>query len=317
MFATNDDIDIAAKVVVCWPTNRKWKSKDQDKRVRALFGAPLNIIADIWNMIWKKLSNEEKKALQDDGVEFKHLLYALVFLKIYSTEEAHCSICDWPSGRTFRKWSWYFVSKIAELEIDVIKLKNRFGGYKRGDKVHTNCFISVDCTDCPIYEPYPFDKKWFSHKFNGPALKYEVAVCIKTGFIVWINGPFAGSKSDQSIFKDGLSKELAADEAVEADAVYNFSGGVAAMQVKTPAVGWNSEERKEKSVARSRNERINGKLKTFNVLTTFFRHSKPREEMTDKHRLCFTAVAVITQLKIEAGETVDDYSNGEFNVNYF
>jgi hypothetical protein len=50
--------------------------------------------------------------------------------------------------------------------------------------------MTVDGTDFWVYEPTPFDTQWYSHKINGPALRYEVAVCIKkTGWIVWIN-PF-------------------------------------------------------------------------------------------------------------------------------
>ena len=112
-----------------------------------------------------------------------------------------------------------------------------------------------------------------------------------------------------------MSKELAPDEAVEADGVYNLKDGVGAKQLKRPAVGWDSKERKQKAGARSRNENINGKLKIFNVLTTFFWHSEPREEMQNKHKICFNAVAVITQLKMEAGESLNEFN--EYNVNYF
>ena len=50
----------------------------------------------------------------------------------------------------------------------------------------------------------------FSEKFNGPALKYEVGVCIATGHIVWVNGPFMGAEADVTIFKeDGLLDALA------------------------------------------------------------------------------------------------------------
>ena len=112
-----------------------------------------------------------------------------------------------------------------------------------------------------------------------------------------------------------MSKELAPDEAVEADGVYNLKEGVGAKQLKRPAVGWESKERKQKALARSRNENINGKLKVFNVLTTFFRHCKPRNKMMEKHGMCFNAVAVITQLKMEAGESLNEFN--EYNVNYF
>jgi len=319
MIATEEVFDEVAQEVLKWPSTRRWESKDKDSRIRAMFGAPLNVIADIWNRVWKKLSNAERDSLINDSVKYKYLLYALVFLKVYATTTAHCSMVDWPSEKTFRKWSWYFVKKISELKSDVIKLKNRFLGFEKGETVHTNCFISIDCTDCPIFEPWPWNSKWYSQKTNGPALKYEVAVCIKTGFIVWINGPFEASVRDPDIFRQGLSKELAYDECVEADNGYSIKEEcTATRQLKLPGAGWNHKERKSKSNARCRQERINGKLKIFCVLTSYFRHTNPRNRglgMPERHKMCFTAIAVITQVKMEAGETVSDYD--KYDVNYF
>ena len=39
--------------------------------------------------------------------------------------------------------------------------------------------MSVDGTDFLINEPKPFDNCWFSHKFRGPGLRYEVEVSIE------------------------------------------------------------------------------------------------------------------------------------------
>ena len=72
--------------------------------------------------------------------------------------------------------------------------------------------------------------------------------------------------------------------------------------MKNPSVGMNSKERKKKSIARAQHEAVNGRLKQFGVLTTHFRHMKPnREGMMEKHKTCFAAVAVITQLKFMHG----------------
>ena len=318
MIATEEAIDKAVQETLHWPSSCRWNSKDKDSRIRAFFGMPLHMIADIWNRVWQKLSEDEKDNLINDGVHYKHILYGLLMLKVYSLEEVHCSIVGWPSTKTFRKWSWYFVEKISGLKSDVIKLMNRFGGYQRGEIVKTNAFISVDCVDCPINEPWPFDRAWFSQKMNGPGLKYEVAVCIKTGFIVWVNGPFKASKHDSTVFREGLSTKLAADEKVEADSGYRIRDNCrAARQLVTPDVGGSSKDRKSKSLARARNERVNGRLKSFNLLSSHFRHSKPRERMMQKHKFCFNSIAVITQLKMEAGEVIADYKEGEYNVHYF
>ena len=83
-----------------------------------------------------------------------------------------------------------------------IKWENRF----LGDKGKT-CKVANDGTDFRIYEPQPFSKKWFSNKFNGPGLQYEVAINIQTGDIVWINGPYkCGAWTDIKIFRHKLKK---------------------------------------------------------------------------------------------------------------
>ena len=48
--------------------------------------------------------------------------------------------------------------------------------------------VSLDGTDCRIQEPSPFSPKWYSHKFHGPGLRYEVGLNSRNGDIVWVNG---------------------------------------------------------------------------------------------------------------------------------
>ena len=73
--------------------------------------------------------------------------------------------------------------------------------------------ITVDGTDFRIQEPVPFDTGWFSHKFKGPGVRYEVGIAIQTGWIVWVNGPFmCGNWPDLRIARDSLHAELEAGE---------------------------------------------------------------------------------------------------------
>ena len=298
-----EDIELVAKEVLRWPNNRKWASEDKDRRFRACFGASSNVVASLWNDIVAKGAIES-------GAQPKHLLWALVHLKVYGSEELNCAIVGWPSAKTFAKWAWYFVKRIAQLKEDTIKLENRFEGLN--GVAYSNCFISVDGTDCPVFEPWPFSPKMYSHKMNGPGVKYEVAVCLKTGHIVWINGPFVGSVNDSTIFKEGLGTLLYDEEAVEVDRGYLGDG-----RMKLPSMGKDSKERKMKSNARAQHEAVNGRLKHFNVLTTHFRHMKPnREGMMKKHGLCFTAVAVITQLKFTVDKEKIFKSGLEYDMTY-
>ena len=91
------------------------------KRIASLFGASTAAVADLWNQI--------KPSIDIAGAEPKHILKALLFLKVYATsEEVHCAIVGWPHADLFRKWSWYFVKKIFELQEEVIAWENRFFG---------------------------------------------------------------------------------------------------------------------------------------------------------------------------------------------
>ena len=78
-----------------------------------------------------------------------------------------------------------------------------------------DCMTSLDGADCRTVES---GRKFYSHKYKKLAFRYEVALCIKTGQIVWINGPYeAGSWPDINIFRDSLLSHLEENERVEAD----------------------------------------------------------------------------------------------------
>ena len=80
------------------------------------------------------------------------------------------------------------------------------------------CLVTVDGTDFRIQEPSPFSTKWYSHKFRGPGIRYEIAICIKTGWIVEFNGPFPyGRLPDIKIFRSLLKQILCTSEKVIVD----------------------------------------------------------------------------------------------------
>ena len=67
-----------------------------ERKFRALFGVSPEGCQDLW-----KLSYRFQKA----GTQPKHLLWALMLLKVYTTEDVLVSMagCD---RKTFRKWVW-------------------------------------------------------------------------------------------------------------------------------------------------------------------------------------------------------------------
>ena len=87
------------------------------------------------------------------------------------------------------------------------------------------CLVTLDGTDFKIQEPTPFDPRWYSHKHRGPGLRYEVGVCIQTGWIVWHHGPFpCGTWPDLQIARDRAVFMLDDDEKFLADGGYADGG---------------------------------------------------------------------------------------------
>jgi hypothetical protein len=101
-----------------FPKERKWESTDKDERFRSLFGAPSVVIAALWELIRLNVNY---------GVEEKHLLWGLVFLKVYAkNEETHCALVGFPTKKNFREKAWHIVNVIADLKDRLIRLENRF-----------------------------------------------------------------------------------------------------------------------------------------------------------------------------------------------
>jgi hypothetical protein len=151
----------------------------------------------------------------------------------------------------------------------------------------------VDGTDYKIAEHGP---AFSSHKFAMKSgLRYEIAICILTGDIVWLNGPFpCGRNNDLTIFRSSLMSHLAQAERVEADDGYL---GEAPLHVKCPKSFTNPQETEAmQQRVRNRQETVNNRLKNWGVLRQLFRHS------IVEHGDIFRAVAVLTQLSINSGE---------------
>lgn len=177
-----------------------------------------------------------------------------------------------------------------------IRLENRFVNW---DQTKTNCGLVEDCSDFPIKEPGPFDRTFWSHKVNGPALKYSVAQSIHNGNIVHWSGPYKPSEADVTIFRNDLMTKLPPDEPVEVD---RGCGGE--NQLKTPDIAKSRSGRKQKSKVRSRQETIFAKVKAFECFQTAFRHSH------EKHELCVGAVLVLLQIGFDLG------TNRQYDIDY-
>ena len=171
--------------------------------------------------------------------------------------------------------------------------------------IGNDVLVTVDGTDFMIPQLTPFWTGWFSHKFKGPGLRYEVCLCILTGDIVLVHGPFpCGKYADITIFRHALKHFLGEGERAEADSGYiHESPGF----VVVPDALVGEEHARMKSRIRSRQETVNKRFKQWGCLKQVFRH---KEDLARQHSSCFRAVAVITQLAIDNGEPL--FSVAEF-----
>lgn len=157
--------------------------------------------------------------------------------------------------------------------------------------IGNKALVTLDGTDMPVQ--MKFAEKFLSHKFHGNGVKYEIGVCIATGHIVWLHGPIRCGKNDIQVAREVFLSFLNDDEMAVAD--YGYEGED--QHIKTPSIHHflSTEERDLAGLARARHENINGRFKSFNVLSVSFRHCLAKQSA------CFRAVAVLTQLNIRNG----------------
>lgn len=161
------------------------------------------------------------------------------------------------------------------------------------------CYATVDGIDVIIQEPIPFSPDWYSHKSNGPALRYEVCIAIHTGFICWVNGPYpAGSWPDKRIARHRLIYKVGPNEMILADGGYSDDNEF----FRTPT-GLNGEYDSIMSTARARHEAINGLIKNWKAIKNVYRGKR------SFHQFIFRAVANLTQHYLL-------YEEGTFNFDY-
>lgn len=150
------------------------------------------------------------------------------------------------------------------------------------------CFCSLDGVDFKILEPTPFSPRWFSHKFRGAGLRYEIALCIRTGNIVWKYGGYpCGQYPDLTLARRAYVHRVQPGELTMADKGYTDK--------KFFLLPTDQNGRLHKKIM-SRHETVNKRLKQFNILKNVYRNS------LEKHPSVFHAVVNLTQLLIENGQ---------------
>jgi hypothetical protein len=175
-------------------------------------------------------------------------------------------------------------------------------------------FFTVDGIDCRLWEDHfshptmTVDPGFCTHKTNSAAFRYEVALAIWQNQIIQVRGPFkAGEWSDKKIFsQDGadyngdftacLKSVVPVGSKGIADGGYSGHNN----QLSTPNRYDAEPLKKVKRRARARQETLNARLKSYNILNERFRHG------LKWHKAAFEAVCVIVQYEMENGHPLFD-----------
>ena len=119
-------------------------------RFRSMFGTSPEMCARLWRML-------DPFASMPKGVHQRHLLWALMFLKLYCAESVLCTLAGGETGRavdekTFRKWCWLFVEAISETQYSVVSTRTSCAGACFFLLPHHHSFIlsSIDLMGKPF-----------------------------------------------------------------------------------------------------------------------------------------------------------------------
>jgi hypothetical protein len=93
--------------------NPQRQTRTSDRRFRSTFGTTGAICSLIWNLL-------QPETTMPQGSSPYHLLWALMLLKLYSTESILCTMAGGVDEKTFRKWAWMFVDEISHLEPSLV-----------------------------------------------------------------------------------------------------------------------------------------------------------------------------------------------------
>ena len=82
----------------------------RNRRFRGVFGMSSKVCAVLWEFLVQHSTISRKK-----GSSPKHLLWTLMVLKLYATEETNAAMAG-VDEKTFRKWCWIVLNEMKKLK---------------------------------------------------------------------------------------------------------------------------------------------------------------------------------------------------------
>lgn len=267
------------------------------RRFRAHYGVGPKAIAAVFSDL--------KRYQPEKSHDLRCLFMAASWLKLYDTEEIMAG--RWQFGEEYcRNTVREYVSRIQQLK----PLKISFDG------LDPNCeFLPVDTVHIRSQEfRCEPSSKWFSHKFNGPGVSFEVVNDPIEGKFRWTNGPKPASTHDMTFLRGGKKgKKKHWDKSslyfvirslknikLVGDSAYDGQADV----VTTTKDAHNPETKKLFARMKSMQETCFKRLKDFKVLRESFRHGKGTDDKLEKIKISFEATAVLLQYDFENGHSL-------------
>ena len=228
---TELDVLSAGRDMMNRSTKKMGAIASEIRRFRELFGVVPKVALQAFQMM-------TLAAVLPEGGTLQHWLWTLCFLKVYAKQGPMCVLCGGCDPKTFKDRVWNFLEAFALLEPDVVSKRCFLFAFKpqtklffilllqqivwenrKNNDIFNDCLVSCDGVDFKIQEYGP---AFSSHKFAMKSgLRYEICLGIRTGDLVWVNGPFpCGQYPDISVFRSSLMSHLDEFERVEADDGY-------------------------------------------------------------------------------------------------
>lgn len=294
---TEDEILNVGLTLLGWSEKQIRRPKEDEcnlDRYSSMFGMQPHVMAQLWEDL-QTTTIEAAKLGDPSEKQLLKLHWGTHFLYRYPTGKESMNIWN-KCENNVRDSTWDFVIKIQALKPAKIVWPL---------PTHANdiWMVSVDGTHLQTQEPgdseIPKDPSYFSFKHHCAGFNYEVGLSLYESKCIWLSGPHkAGEYNDAKMFREKGLREKLRQYGWKAIGDDGYKGFPNQMSI---ANGLDSEPVSVFKVrSRQRHEAYNGKLKVFAVLSEKFRH--PR----DKLQMCFEAVSVLVEYKMELGEPLFD-----------
>ena len=271
---------------------QKCRKKKSMRRFRAHYGVGPEAIAALFSDLTHVQSEKDH--------DLTSLLFAIMWLKLYDTEEVMAG--RWGFGEEYCR------NKVKEYLKRIQKLKASKISFDGLD--HSCTFLPVDTMHirCQEFRCSP-SSKWFSHKFNGPGVSFEMVVDPLEGKIRWINGPEPASIHDLTFLrggKKGQKKKWKRSSLYFALPSFARLVGDSAYEGQPDKVSTTKDAHKPATKElfarlKSMQETCFKRFKDFNVVSGTFRHGKGTDDKLAKIKLSVECVAILLQYEFENG----------------